>query len=88
MTWIFINLISIFSTNMLINKKIFHISPGANRPLVGTAPVVSSTTKTTNLNSKPATGQTYSFTSPLPATPAAFSFTKHYNWCNDFKLDR
>lgn len=41
----------------------------------GTAPAVSSTTETTNLNSKPATGQTYSFTSPLPATPTALSFT-------------
>ena len=41
----------------------------------GTAPVVSSTTETTNLNNKPATGQTYSFTSPLPATPTALSFT-------------
>ena len=41
----------------------------------GTAPVVSSTTETININNKPATGQTYSFTAPLPATPTALSFT-------------
>ena len=43
--------------------------------MVRTAPVVSSTTKITNLTSKSATGQTYSFTSPLPATPTALSCT-------------
>ncbi len=41
----------------------------------GTNPSVSSTVETSNLNGKPATGQTYAFTSALPAAPTALSFT-------------
>jgi hypothetical protein len=42
----------------------------------GTAPGVSSTLNTTGLNAKPADGQTYTFTPPVPsANPASLSFT-------------
>jgi hypothetical protein len=40
----------------------------------GTAPTVSSTTETTGISTKPATGQTYTFTPPVaPAAPSTFS---------------
>ena len=41
----------------------------------GTSPTVSSTSETSNINNKPATGQTYTFTSPLPTTPSVLTFT-------------
>ena len=40
----------------------------------GTTPTVSSTAETNNLNSKPASGQTYSFLSPTPTAPTSLSF--------------
>lgn len=55
----------------------------------GTAPTASSTTETSNLNSKPATGQTYTFTPQVPVAPVNLSFTgvlynaATLNW-NDF----
>ncbi len=41
----------------------------------GTAPSSSTSTNTTNLSTKPATGQVYSFTPPTPAAPTSLSFT-------------
>lgn len=41
----------------------------------GTAPTASSTTETTTLNTKPATGQVYSFTPQVPVAPVNLSFT-------------
>lgn len=38
-------------------------------------PTANSTTETTTINSKPANGQLYSFTPPVPATPGTLSFT-------------
>ncbi len=40
----------------------------------GTTPTVSSTAETNNVNSKPASGQTYSFLSPTPTAPTSLSF--------------
>lgn len=41
----------------------------------GTSPASSTTVNTTNLGTKPATGQVYSFTPPIPAAPTGLSFT-------------
>ncbi len=41
----------------------------------GTAPSVSSTTETNNLATKPATGQTYTFTPPIPMAPSSLTFS-------------
>ncbi len=41
----------------------------------GTSPSSSTTTNTTNLSTKPATGQVYSFTPPTPAAPTGISFS-------------
>ena len=41
----------------------------------GTSPTVSSTSETSNINNKPANGQTYAFTSALPLAPTVLTFT-------------
>ncbi len=41
----------------------------------GSNPSISSISETTNLSNKPATGQTYSFTSPIPTAPSNLLFT-------------
>lgn len=41
----------------------------------GTSPVASSTSETSNLSAKPASGQTYTFTPPVPADPSGLNFT-------------
>ena len=41
----------------------------------GTAPAVSAATETNNLNINPATGQIYTFTSPLPTAPTLLTHT-------------
>ncbi|MEJ7588950.1 MAG: SdrD B-like domain-containing protein, partial [Ferruginibacter sp.] len=41
----------------------------------GTAPTASSTSETTDLSVKPASGQTYTFTPPVPIAPTSLSFS-------------
>ncbi|HMK02839.1 MAG TPA: LamG-like jellyroll fold domain-containing protein, partial [Ferruginibacter sp.] len=41
----------------------------------GTSPVVSSTIETTTISARPATGQVYAFTPPVPIAPSSLSFT-------------
>jgi len=41
----------------------------------GTSPTSSTATSTNNLNTKPASGQVYSFIPPIPATPTGLGFT-------------
>ncbi len=41
----------------------------------GSNPTASSTAETTSLNTRPATGQTYSFTPPVPANPSSLTFS-------------
>lgn len=41
----------------------------------GTAPTVSSTSESSNIGTKPASGQTYAFTSPIPSAPASLTFS-------------
>lgn len=41
----------------------------------GTSPTASSSSETTTLSSKPASGQTYTFTPPVPADPSGLNFT-------------
>ena len=41
----------------------------------GSNPTVSSTSETNNINAKPASGQTYSFTPPVPVAPGSLTFS-------------
>ena len=60
----------------------------------GVTPVVSSTTETSTLGSKPATGQIYSFNSPVPVAPSSLTFSDvtatamSLNWIDNASNER